>query len=453
MDVSTKIKLSCVLVDDNFQVRNNTFTLRVPLDEDIGGVVNYVKEVTPSVRDKDHGKFKFYKPPLDHPIRISRLHHGFQLTQKDIGDLLLVPLTVSEVFQEKGADRRFDIDVVVHIDSEEHGVIVRTLLAESSNPWLQYVTFRLRQRGDIQLPPESELRTNKIILTSRESKERPDFVEQLEQELCTRRSPTRHEIAVLPLLDSVNVLLGDTFSEYFTDANDGSETDHVTDVELLHYIDVLVDPHLSDTEAYRRRAESHIYSLLRRFAIAPTSRSPRGTKVSFDVSWTFGLAVKATEDQVIYQYTPRSDIFMSIEDFPHILVEISSDKYKGRDRHRMLLQASCLVRLGNRLLPDKSSTFFVKAFYIDNDYRAHEYTLYQKGSGLIDDESTTDLHARLSPQLGDILSSILTATGDFPYVMARRKRGAEDSASGSSKRVNQSLSSITENSVQTNVTV
>ncbi|KAH9020351.1 hypothetical protein EDB85DRAFT_2153124 [Lactarius pseudohatsudake] len=447
------------------------FTLRVPLDEDIGGVVNYVKGVTLSVRDKDHGKFKFYKPPSDHPICISHLHHGFQLTRKDIGDLLLVPLTVSEVFQKKGADRRFNIDVVVHIDSEEHSVIVRTLLAESSNPWLQYVTFHLRQCSDIQLPPEK----------------RPDFVEQLKQELCTQRSPTRHEIAVLPLLDSVNVLLGDTFSEYFTNVNDGSETDHVTDVELLHYIDVLVDPHLSDTEAYRCWAESHIYSLLRRFTIAPTSRSPRGTKVSFDVSWTFGLAVKATKDQVIYQYTLCSDILMSIEDFPHILVEISSDKYKGRDWHRMLLQVSCLVRLGNRLLPDKSSTFFVKVFYIDNDYHADEYTLYQKGSGLINDEvecycykdpyilsekrdsfklifriynllqSTTDLHARLSPQLGDILSSILTATGNFPYVMAWRKRGAEDSASGSSKRVNQSLSqslsSITENSVQTNVTV
>ena len=81
------------------------------------------------------------------------------------------------------------------------------------------------------------------------------------------------------MLDSLKVLLGDVFNEYFTDANDGSETHHVTDVELLHYIDALVDPHLSDTEVYRRRAESHIYSLLRRFAIAPTSRSPRGTKV------------------------------------------------------------------------------------------------------------------------------------------------------------------------------
>ena len=98
------------------------------------------------------------------------------------------------------------------------------------------------------------------------------------------------------------------------------------------------------------------------------------------------MAVKATEDQVIYQYTPRSDIFMSIDDFPHIIIEISSDKYKGRDRYRMLLQASCLVRLGNRLLPDKSSTFFVKVFYINHDYHADEYTLYQKGSRLIDDE-------------------------------------------------------------------
>jgi hypothetical protein len=45
----------------------------------------------------------------------------------------------------------------------------------------------------------------------------------------------------------------------------------------------------------------------------------------------------------------------------------------------MLLQASCLVRLGKALLPDKSS-FFAKAIYVNHDYCATEYTLYQRGS-------------------------------------------------------------------------
>lgn len=51
----------------------------------------------------------------------------------------------------------------------------------------------------------------------------------------------------------------------------------------------------------------------------------------------------------------------------------------------MLLQASCLVRLGNALLTDRSSTFFVKAIYIDQRRHAVEYTLYQRGSKTCDD--------------------------------------------------------------------
>ena len=84
--------------------------------------------------------------------------------------------------------------------------------------------------------------------------------------------------------------------------------------------------------------------------------------------------------QTLHKYTPRSDMFMSIKDFPHLLIEISSDKTNKRDKSRMLLQAACLVRLGNRLITDNSSTFFVKAIYINYDYHADEYMLYQKGS-------------------------------------------------------------------------
>ncbi|KAI9444458.1 hypothetical protein H4582DRAFT_2052768 [Lactarius indigo] len=455
-------------------VRDSPFHIKMPPEEEIGEVVNYVKLVTPSIKDKDHGKFSFYKPPLDRPIRVSHSLSGFQLTQKDLGNPLFIPLTIGEVFQEKGADCRFDVDIIVHVDSGENGgVILRTSPADSSNSWLQYVTFRLRNQDEAQLPPETELDANMIIEVPNEAL--PKFVEQLELESRLRRSPHWHDIKTLPLLDSVKVHFEDgAFSKYFTDANDESETHRVTDVELLHYIDALVDRHLSDQAAYRLRAVSHVYSLLRRFAVVPPSESPRCAKLFFDVPWAFGLAVKTGPTQILYQYTPRSDALFTIEGFPYILFE-----------HRMLLQASCLVRLGNALVSDKSPTFFVKAFYINYDYHVDEYTLFQKGSDPIDDkveyyktsysltnehhmfdfifriynllESIRALHARLSPQLSNILSSILTESEGFPYLMARRKRGTEDGASGSFKQRNQQStggpSSTTGTSVQTTVTV
>ncbi|KAH9024108.1 hypothetical protein EDB85DRAFT_2150720 [Lactarius pseudohatsudake] len=48
--------------------------------------------------------------------------------------------------------------------------------------------------------------------------------------------------------------------------------------------------------------------------------------------------------------------------------------------NRMLLQASCLVRLGNMLLANSQTSFFVKAIYIDGEYEAIEYTLFQRGT-------------------------------------------------------------------------
>lgn len=106
----------------------------------------------------------------------------------------------------------------------------------------------------------------------------------------------------------------------------------------------------------------------------------RSDSLHSDVTWTLILVVVAQDTGgQQFQYSPRSDFSISMGGFPHLLLEVSSDKLKERDKNRMLLQASCLVRLGNALLGDQSSTFFVKAIYINHDYCAVEYTLYQRG--------------------------------------------------------------------------
>ncbi|KAI9429242.1 hypothetical protein H4582DRAFT_2065551 [Lactarius indigo] len=319
------VQLLCILIDNDLKVRDFPFTIKVPIREEVGGIIHYVKEVTPSLRNKDHGKFRFYKPPLNHPIHVSDPHPRFQLTTEHLRSPLLIPRNMS-------------------------------------------------------------------------------------------------------------VLKDRTFREYFTDSDpqdgSGSEMRCMTAIEALHYADTLIDHHLSDQEAYREKAVSHIYSLLRRFATNPPS--PHGIRVQFDVTWSLHLVTARETDQTLCQYTPCSDFFMSIGGFPHVLLEICSDKVKKRDWHHMLLQASCLVCLGNKLITDKSpfksSTFFIKAIYIDHNYNTIEYTLYQKGSEPGDDK------------LSEILSSTLTETKGFPYATGQGKCSAEDSLGGHSKWRNQQSS-------------
>ncbi len=69
---------------------------------------------------------------------------------------------------------------------------------------------------------------------------------------------------------------------------------------------------------------------------------------------------------------------MVIKQFPVFLMEASPDgSHNDRGRCGLLLQAACLVRLGNALLSSSAQEFLVKAVYIDSRYHAHEFTLYQ----------------------------------------------------------------------------
>ncbi len=92
--------------------------------------------------------------------------------------------------------------------------------------------------------------------------------------------------------------------------------------------------------------------------------------------WPLSLIINTQEAQS--QYVPRSSFSIAMRGFPVLFLDTSSDIGRGD----ILLQASCLVRLGNALLKDRSPMFLVKAIYIDSDYYATEYTLYQRQNSL-----------------------------------------------------------------------
>jgi len=90
-----------------------------------------------------------------------------------------------------------------------------------------------------------------------------------------------------------------------------------------------------------------------------------------------GLSISVENDPELYQYTPRSDFCIVVKDLPVLLLEVNSDE-DGVDERRMILQASCVVRLGNAVLKDKSSKFVVKAICVDEAHNATVHTMYQR---------------------------------------------------------------------------
>ncbi len=90
-------------------------------------------------------------------------------------------------------------------------------------------------------------------------------------------------------------------------------------------------------------------------------------------SWPVNLRVKSQKPEL---YTPHSDFSIVMNEFPVLILEVESDTNRT-DQRRMLLQAACLVRLGNALIKNKDPNFFIKAIYINSDYVANEYTCYE----------------------------------------------------------------------------
>ena len=82
-------------------------------------------------------------------------------------------------------------------------------------------------------------------------------------------------------------------------------------------------------------------------------------------------------------YTPKSNLSLCINDFPHLVLEIISDletmsDTKQSGRNGMLLQAACLARLGNALRRNPGGDpFIVSAIYVDSLLRATWYLVYQ----------------------------------------------------------------------------
>ncbi|KAH9040631.1 hypothetical protein EDB85DRAFT_1886744 [Lactarius pseudohatsudake] len=284
-------------------------------------------------------------------------------------DPLLPSYTVKEKFQEKfqegGDDCLFVVDVIVCVDSGRQAgtgsSALRPFPGRPRNGLLTSITFKLRNHLEFPLPSEDLLDTNDLVKSPDAGK--PDFIKQLKKELRLHRATIGFKGPEVHTLHLLKDLLGESFGQYFTELSDLPEIPHVSDLELLHYVMALSDSYLGNTVAFTAKPEKHIYSLL-----------------CCGTSWSFGLVVEVEGDELQYKYTPQSDFFMSIGGFPHLVAKVVSDRGSRKDKNCMLLQASCLVHLGNFLCKGEPPEFTIKAIYFDCHFHATEYTLYQRGS-------------------------------------------------------------------------
>ncbi|KAH9161576.1 hypothetical protein EDB89DRAFT_1913808 [Lactarius sanguifluus] len=202
-----------------------------------------MKEITPSLKDIDHVKFRFYKPPVIHLISVLDPHPGFQLTREHLRSLLYVSYSISEEFPESNGNRCL-------IDSGAHGGIVfptHTLPSESINTWLHYVTLHLLNRNQVQLPLESQLWHNKVRELPQDESS-PEFVMQLKEELCLSCviQPNNDMAMTQSLLHPVRSFLGDkAFREHFINPGlgDGSGSETCHSLEEIRYQSYLSAPY------------------------------------------------------------------------------------------------------------------------------------------------------------------------------------------------------------------
>jgi hypothetical protein len=125
-------------------------------------------------------------------------------------------------------------------------------------------------------------------------------------------------------------------------------------------------------------------------------------------SWSFPLLAALREDKYTkFRYTPMSDFRLEIRKFPHFILEVVSTPNQA-DRWRMLLQASCLARLGNKLRKSSvNEPVIIMATYIDLQMTAHEYLVYQPDMS----------HKKVGSQLDVILNGLTKCHGSRSYIM------------------------------------
>ncbi|KAI9446954.1 hypothetical protein BJY52DRAFT_1228556 [Lactarius psammicola] len=260
------------------------------------------------------------------------------------------------------------VDIIICVDDTAPIV----LFPNQARHGPQYLTLIELQGSVIQRPRPESLASNRIYdaLECNPPTLALDFVKNFDTMLRAKRIPVPGITPDYPQFVR-DVLGDDVYNSYFDTPSEPTtlETPLFEPVaftrsagfsEFMHYHQILSNPQLTHSAAFRASKEHHSYSLLRHLSSGLEDSGKINLVRTYFLVTVHGLS-----------------IFMN--NFPVLILEVESDSNKT-DRDRMLLQAACLVRLGNALIKSKDPNFFIQAIYIDLNYVTKEYTFFKDES-------------------------------------------------------------------------
>ncbi|KAG8830988.1 signal transducing kinase of the PAK [Serendipita sp. 399] len=258
----------------------------------------------------------------------------------------------------------------VHFQSPESTMVYFIAKSPDCNPNidLEFITFRLVSQSHYHTLDETVLGDNDISFKA-------DFEPFVEfQSKLERKRNIQHESEYLTKLRQQ--LGSDEFARHFqfeaaTSQSITDPLDLVGDVEAEGYVHLQQANCLYDLDVYvTGNKEAHLAALL--WPLVTHKYRQTDPVFSFQSRWVFPLVAEIPGFTKKYKVNPISSAQIRVGALPYMILEVASNSAES-DRYRMLLQASCLTKVGGHLSTNTTKPFVVTAIYIDDKMRASRY--------------------------------------------------------------------------------
>ncbi|KAG8817845.1 hypothetical protein FRC17_011066 [Serendipita sp. 399] len=267
-----------------------------------------------------------------------------------------------------------------------HDKLIRPEPLVPSNPLFKFLTFKLTSQSHYQSLSDGVLTINYIYINDTlqslvdfQSKLEIKRVIQQESEFVNYHLKTAIITNDQSQVTTLRQLLGpQKFARHFQsqiaiDQAIIDPLDLVGDAEAETYAHLQQADHVYDIAPYvTGNKKAHLGALL--WPLVGHKFQSGDPLFSFRSPWKFPLVAEITDSTERYRVDPVGDARLQVGALPYMILEVAS-KNTETGRYRMLLQASCLAKLGTHLSTDKSRPFIVTAIYIDDRMQASRYLM------------------------------------------------------------------------------
>ncbi|KAI9458962.1 hypothetical protein F5148DRAFT_1287262 [Russula earlei] len=340
-------------------------SIRMKRNQIVGDLLTEIRNRSPNVfSSTDESEIDMYKVHIPYSRETQTQTTVDEIPLED-EDPLWITDVLSDVFPEKPSLKYIHIIVKINV-SHRFGQEPPILVELTNDDAVAF--FKLPDARSFERLTNEHLSNNKIW-ECREV-EVPQALRDFRAHLTRKRYVANVDADLISSLQQTTNL----FSEFFEVGPIPAGTDEyeiVSSNELVHYISIFHNPEISLFENFSDKNEAHVRALLLNFL---DMIKKVGGRHGFGKAWPHHLVVETTNDKKVHKYTPKSDFCMLIGNIPHLILEVASEPSE-RDKYRLLLQASCLARILNKLRTPNAIPVIVMALCIDNSFRAVQYLL------------------------------------------------------------------------------